>query len=214
MLSHAQARVVISNAFLDVVGTLPTMIEAQTIQAIALGESSYGSGWVNSEKGQTCNNWGAVQAGRPPCGVGTFLYQDSRPPKKGEGSANIPYEACFRCYDTPEEGAAHVVRLLMTSKRARAAGTPSAIGSGNVTEVSSAMYQQGYYEGVCHTPPECVRWHEKGMVRRLAAVAKGLGEPVVVTLGRTSRTAGASGSGKMKTLLLLGGAAAILKGAL
>lgn len=183
MIDHAAARDAISTAFRAEVGREPTRSELQAIQAVAAGESQYGRGWNDKDNacpGGNSNNWGAVQTRhRPPCPPGTFETGDTHP---GAGGST-PYRACFRCYASPADGAAHVVRLIMTSPRAVAAGTPGAAGSSDVERFSRAMYRQGYYEGVGATSEDRVRWHVGIIDRWVGIISDSLDEPRALFVG-------------------------------
>jgi len=144
--------------------------QAQAIQAVSRGESAYGRGWKTAE-GQNSNNWGAVQAGKPPCNpASSFEYTDSFPNKDG---TSTKYQACFKKYATPEEGAAHVVRLLMISRPT----TRDAALSGSLHGVSKTMYDTGYYQGFGATPEKRIANHVSALQKNLDAITKALGEP-------------------------------------
>lgn len=171
-LSHTQARVIADRAFEREMGRAPTLAESQTVRMISLCESGYGAGWKGIE-GET-HNWGAVQAGKAPCDPTTsFEYTDTHPNADG---SSTPYTICFRRYDSHEDGAAHVVRLLFTSKRALKAGTPAAAASGNVFELASAQYHQGYYEGRGKTVEERIARHARTISACLDRIVAETGE--------------------------------------
>lgn len=194
MLSELDARRAIVDAFIAEMGRAPTPTEAQGIQAVTRGESSYGSGWKTPE-GKASNNWGAVHypsekpesEGGSGCTPGVSF---ENPETNPDGS---PYQQCMRVYASPSEGARHVVRLLFKGKSAVRAGTPEAFASGSLRAVSAAMYDQVYYTGVCDSREECIQWHMAILERHLPIIAKGLDEPVLVVRGGDG--SGAPGAG-------------------
>jgi len=81
-----------------------SLVARRAVQWVALIETAYGLGWGGAGKGS--HNWGAIQAGPPPCTPGkSFPYTDTH--SNGE-----KYDICFRAYPTNEAGAADLVRLL------------------------------------------------------------------------------------------------------
>lgn len=95
-------------AWQGVTGEVPNLATLQIAQANAHLESGYGlSAYTNKQTGETrvLNNWGAVQAGPPPCGPGKFEATDT-------DNNGQPYQRCFRAYDTSAAGAADMIRHL------------------------------------------------------------------------------------------------------
>lgn len=173
MLSHAQARLAILEAWvrLHAEGLLPetaTIPALQLVQAVGWIESQYGAGW----KGlcASSNNWGAVQAGKPPCGPDACEYTDSHP--RSDGTSE-PYQACFRVYSTPAEGAEHMLRVLL-----RRQSTIEAALSGDADAFSRAMYAAGYYEGKGRTVSDRIAWQTRRLEAGRLAIATALGEDV------------------------------------
>lgn len=191
-MDHASARRILTSAFAQV-GITPNAAALQAAQAVALGESNYGAGWKGEGKGS--NNWGAVQAGRLPCGPDAFVYKDTHPNPDG---TSTPYEICFRKYETPEAGAAHMLQILFTRKGAKDAGVLEAALSGDLKAFSQAMYNSHYYEGFGATPEARVANHHKMLRANVERIAKALNEPIAADQPR--RKAG----GSKAPLLLLG----------
>lgn len=170
--SHAQARKVIESAYRSEFGDSPTLCEAQFAQTIALIESQYGSGWGGAGAGS--NNWGAVQAGKPPCDPATsFTYTDTHPTDTGQ---SIPYSICFRKYSTPEAGAAHMIRILYKQMPRVSAAALRCDSYG----VSAAMYDSRYYEGFGATREARIANHHKAVLFRLKQITTALKEPMPV----------------------------------
>jgi hypothetical protein len=164
---HHTARDIIVRAFRSTFGRAPSLTEAQFAQAIALGESSYGKGWSkNCPDGATSNNWGAVQAGKPPCDPArSFICTDSHP----DGTR---YDICFRKYATPEDGAAHMIKIAFRPNMMTAAK------AGSIEGVSRAMYENRYYTGWGATPEIRIANHVKFLSRSLQTIAQAMGEPM------------------------------------
>lgn len=183
-------------AFRQVVGRDPTLAEAQIIQAQGHLESHYGkASYTNKttgEKSGVINNWGAVQAGKPPC-------DPSKSFEATDSGAQGSYTYCYKKYATPVEGAAHMVEH-MTHKRPH---SWDAMKAGDIDEWSVRMHlwtppltklgpggkapgavqnkdpitqMPGYYE----QPPG---QRAKGIEERIWAIADALGEPVAAKRG-------------------------------
>jgi hypothetical protein len=110
--SHIEGRRVLLAVWPEVTGENPTISELQIAGGQARLESNYGrSSYVNKVTGQTSgviNNWGAVQAGKPPCGS-NFEASDTH----ADGSA---YTWCYKAYATPEDGARDFVKNITLSR--------------------------------------------------------------------------------------------------
>lgn len=127
MLSHRQARETLVEAF-GARGIAPSAHALQAVQAIAHLESFYGA---------SRNNWGSIQCRNaiPPC-----------PPECSEltdkDASGEPYQACYRVYPTPLDGASDLVRLLYSRPLIRAALE----GRKSAGELAQAMRKSGYFE--------------------------------------------------------------------
>jgi hypothetical protein len=154
---HHWARAIILAGFRQTFNREPTLREAQFAQAVALGESSYGRGW--KEPGVGSFNWGAVQAGRPPCNPATsFGYGDTH--ADGEG-----YAACFRKYASDVDGAADFIRIMYKPNVLAAAN------DGNISGVSAGMRANRYFELALDK-------HIIGLTRHLKELTTALNEPM------------------------------------
>lgn len=170
-VTHAQAREILAAAFREIFGRDGTLPELQIAQAISLGESYYGNaGYRNRATGEVVrntNNWTAQQCGvRPPCPPTCFEATDTR--ANGE-----PYQACFRLFATPEEGAARFLTILY-KQRPGGPDVLAAASRGDYKEVSRLMRSHGYFE----LP---LAKHQQALSSNIDRVAKALGEPRATT---------------------------------
>ena len=124
----------------------PTQAQLYGAMAVACRESGYGFGWTGALAGS--NNWGAVQAGLPPCVDGYSVQgKDSHP----DGTL---YDVCFRVYATPAEGALGTLKTLYINHGR--ATVFEAAKRGNMQAFGQAMFNSGYYEGTGATVEERV----------------------------------------------------------
>jgi len=190
---HREAREVIRQGFALALGYNGTGPELQVAQAVGRRESSYGRGWKADGVGS--NNWGAVQAGRPPCNPATsFEYTDTHPESDG---SSTKYSICFRRYASPVEGAADMIRHLYVKRPT----VLRAVHRGSLHDFSAAMYDEHYYEGFGATREARIKNHMKWIESALEPIAEAVGEPVY--LNGPPRRAGFGLFG----VLLLGGVA-------
>jgi hypothetical protein len=162
MLSHAEARDVLSRAF-AAREIKPSRHELQAVQAIGHLESSYGS---------TANNWGSVQVGHgPPCGDDSVELTDTH-------EDGTPYQWCYRAYSTPQAGAEGLIKELYRRK-----GVPDALRTGSGREIARAMRATGYFEA----PAEL---YGKGIEARGLLISKALSEPFLLGANSTSSSGG------------------------
>lgn len=198
-MSDRSAREILKKVWPGVMGEEPELPELQAAQAVTRGESGYGSTWKGACEGS--NNWGAVQAGPPPCGT-NCLYTDTHPNDDGTSTR---YDICFKTYATPEEGAAHMLRILFLRDRAKKAGVLKAAKSGDLKAFSTAMYDSGYYESFGPTREARIAYHTKGLRYNAKIIAQNLDEPFVdelpKPLGGRRKT---STSGRKAAAVVLG----------
>jgi hypothetical protein len=140
-LSHARAREVLAAAFRSKYGRDGKLTELQYAQSVSIGEGYYGSGeYKNRVTGESIvnsNNWGAAQCGsRPPCPTGCFEATDTH-----EGGA--PYQACFRRYATPEQGAEAYLGTLYGGRRS---GVLALAARGDYRGAVAEQRKTGYFE--------------------------------------------------------------------
>jgi hypothetical protein len=173
------------------------LAELQIVQAMAHLESTYGlSPYTNQLTGEKAvlNNWGAVQAGKAPCDPATaFEVTDT--------GAGGKYNACYKRYATPEDGAVDFLRHL-TIKRptswARAkegdidgysvqmhSWTPplEQLGAGHAGKVQNKdpiTGTLGYFE---QPPLAGKNSRAKGLEERIWAIAAALGESIAAQRG-------------------------------
>lgn len=184
----------------------PNLSELQIAGAMAQLESNYGlSSYTNKKTGEKAvlNNWGAIQAGKPPCGD-NFEVTDTGP--QGE------YNFCYRRYATPADGALDFLRHL-TIKRPH---SWTAMKTGDIDEYSVRMHSwtpplvslgagtgssklnldpitkmPGYFE----QPPLTPKGRAFGLEFRAVNIANTLGEPLMAKRGGPVPQAGEPGVG-------------------
>jgi hypothetical protein len=164
-LSHRRAREVLEAAFQTRFHRAGKLPELQYAQAVSLGEGYYGSGcYKNRQTGESIcntNNWGALQCGsKPPCPAGCVEATDTQ-----TGDLSTAYQACFRTFSTPEQGAAAFLgRLYGSGDVLRRAG------QGDYRGAVKAQRMTGYF-----TLDEASYWEAvDGNVDKVAAA---LSEP-------------------------------------
>lgn len=173
-VTHAQARTYAIDGFKLALATEPSEAEAMFEQGIGLLETSYAQGWKGAGVGS--NNVGADQAGRPPCNpANSFLYTDTHPNPDGSSTT---YAACFKRYPDLTRGFAGLAEIMYVQMSSHP-GKPSvriAAGTGNIYEVSRALYENGYYEGFGTSPAIRIANHYQSLRRRINEIAAALGE--------------------------------------
>ena len=110
------------------IGDKATAPEIQYALTVARGEGFYGKGWTGEGAGS--NNWGAVQGTGP---AGSFQHLDHH----ADGS---PYHTAFKRYETPEQGAADMARILLK------ANVRGFVNAGKLKKAVYAQHSNGYYE--------------------------------------------------------------------
>ncbi|MDI3285167.1 hypothetical protein [Polyangium sp. 15x6] len=164
-------------------GTQPTAQEFQGIMAIARYERMYGHA-AKPEAGRGANNWGGVQCpSRAPCKEGCYPGGDKD--KAGQG-----YAACFKKYDTPLDGARHLIQLV-TRRRPH---VHAALRSGDLLRVGTEMGTKRTIDG-----KDYLAYHEtdppvygRNIFHHAKELAKALGQPLAVRLGETTASSSAS----------------------
>lgn len=188
-------------AWRGVTGADPNLAELQIAAANAKLESSCGkASYTNRQTGEkaSINNWGAVQAGSPPCGPGGFEATDTR-------ADGTPYQWCYARYPTPEAGAAEMIRQ-MTVRR------PTSwehMRRGDIDAWAAAMRERDPATGVGLYFEQSVEGRASGIESRVRAIAAAFGEPVAATRGGPPPEGGAAGGdgprvGAAAALLLVG----------
>lgn len=175
---------------------MPNLSELQIAMAMGKLESNYGhSGYKNNVTGETSGtiwNWGAVQAGKPPCGPDAFETSDTGP----EGT----YNYCYKKYPDSEAGALDFLRLLTIRRPASWAlmktgdldaysvqmhsWTPplTQLGVGHGSSVLNKDPITGMF-GYFEQPPLTANGRAAGLARRAADIAFTLNEPLMVKRG-------------------------------
>jgi hypothetical protein len=170
MLSDREMRGILASAFSRRFGRAGTRCELQCLQAVAWLETSYGSGW--KPPGADSKNLGACQAGASWKGR-TFVYVDTHP--KADGT-NVPYSVAFRFYDTWDQAADDLVKIVYVNASRSVA--LAAAGVEDTAAFSKALHDTGYYEGFGATVGERVSHHHDAVVSAIRRQAKALGEPL------------------------------------
>lgn len=176
-------RIVLREAFRQVIGREPNAPEVQFIQAISELESGHGRGWLGP--GWTSYNLGAIQAHSGWSGE-TFNYTDTSPNADGTSTS---YAQKFRKYPSLVEGAKDLVRIVYVTN-GRASVLREA-GAGETEKASAAMYctsgktkadharerdlvwdqygvmPTGYYQGFGKSPAERISNHHKRVERSI-----------------------------------------------
>lgn len=177
-------RAALIEAWPIVTGAPATLPELQIAAANAKLESSCGKASyknkVTGESSGVINNWGAVQAGPPPCDPAkAFEATDTR-------ADGTPYQWCFARYATPGAGAAEMVRQ-MTVRRPT---SWEAMKRGDIDAWAKAMREKDPVTGVGLYFEQSVEGRAKGIEQRVRAIAAAFGEPVVATRGGPPSAAG------------------------
>lgn len=160
-----QARDYLAAAYVQLFNVPGSLNALQIAQGVSRGESYYGQAtYKNLADGTSqtgTNNWTAQQCGsmRPPCAVPCFEATDTR-------ANGDRYQACFRRFATPEEGAAAFLRTLYQQRPEVLA----AANAGDVDLVAERMRASKYYE----LP---LTRYQKALNTNVDKVAKALGEP-------------------------------------
>jgi peptidoglycan hydrolase-like protein with peptidoglycan-binding domain len=131
MTTHAEARVIIKDAFKHVFGREPTPLEAIFAQAVALHETGYGQAWKGDGAGS--NNWGAVQG---TGNAGFFVHGDTH----ADGSK---YTTKFKKYLSAQDGADDLIVQVYGKGRP---GVLDAATRGAFSDAVTAMRKGGYFE--------------------------------------------------------------------
>jgi hypothetical protein len=182
--THRWARQVLIKAWDRIFpGDTPSLEELQAIQALAAHDGQYGRGWpdkISPVSGlptsmSACNNWGAIQctckAVDGVCCDGCGYWYDSTPTPEGQRY----FEQCFRCYATPEDGAADVIRFLAKGY----AKVMEALPTGNLDEIAWQMRLGNYFHGFTTDKREAARQYAEAMRKQAVAIAAAMGEPLV-----------------------------------
>lgn len=177
-------RAALVEAWPIVTGAPATLPELQIAAANAKLESSCGKASyknkVTGESSGVINNWGAVQAGAPPCDPSkSFEATDTR-------ADGTPYQWCYAKYPTPGAGAAEMVRQ-MTVRRPT---SWEAMKRGDIDAWAAAMRRKDPVTGVGLYFEQSVEGRAKGIEQRVRSIAAAFGEPVAATRGGPPAIAG------------------------
>jgi peptidoglycan hydrolase-like protein with peptidoglycan-binding domain len=191
-MNHLQAKQIVDRA-------LPSLSpgESLVVRGVSSLETSYGQWGPDALKGAGSNNMGAVTDPSYKRGKGIepnppspsqFLHSDSRPATAAEivnggatlppgsalvqidGNWNVRYTTAFRKYPAPEAG------FIDVAKTALRPNVKSAILTGSVHNVSSAMRDNTYYTGTLPTREANINAHAKRLSQCIADIVKATGE--------------------------------------
>lgn len=205
LVDHVTAAQTVRDAYASLFGSEPSLAERQFIQAIGAHEGYYGQGWTGDGVGS--HNWGAVQAGTPPCDPATtFEYTDSNPQESG---GNVAYQACFKRYPDDVSGAADLAKLVTTSRPS----TWAAARRGDLWGAAANMYDTHYYanfgdlataqaNGFDNTRDYRVWTYAQSLMKLIKSIAAANNEPVALKLVRGGTSS--LGSSIFDGLLFLG----------
>ena len=218
--TDAFGRATLAAVWPTVLGETPSALELQAVQAVSRGEGLYGRATyklLSIPDGaliatvNDSNNWGAVQAGHPPCDpASSFVATDSSPRLQNAENPKGYYNICFRRHATPEEGAANYLRTLLVHHGRSVVRT--AVRTGSAQAIAQAMHDTGYYEGFGPTVFDRIKRYADGIFKNAGDIAANLKEPRLVTrnhgaaaatTGRVSANAIAVGLGVAVGALLL-----------
>ena len=196
MVSHADAKRIV-----DELGLTPA--ESMVVRAVGWLESGgapgggYGSGWSGACAGS--RNWGAITAFNwdgPTC-----TTQDSRYDEETGGV--IKYTTQFRVYETDEQAAADLARVVLKSN------VRAAARRGDLHGVSRAMRDNAYYIGI-EPYEQAIDTHAKRMRQAVDSITTATGEPDPFTGSiRSSSKRRKGGTGWVLLIAALGGGLAL-----
>jgi len=179
-MNHSEAYLLAHSAYLTVLGNEPTGCEVAVIAAIAWLESNYGAGWKGEGEGSF--NMGAITAGSSWTGP-VFTATDSRPNNDG---SSTQYETKFRVYSSALEGFKDLVRVAFV--QANRSTVRLAAFNCNIDEVSTQLYDTGYYQGFGKTREERIAGHQKAMRNALVVAGQATLFPKVVAPSSPSQS--------------------------
>lgn len=184
----AFGRAALSTAWPGVTGETPNLAELQIAGAVANFESGYGTGHFNNQGtpvGNT-NNWGAVMCSNtPPCdGVTCFEATDHGSNFITSDNPSGAFQACFKLFATPAEGAAYFIRQITLVRP----NSWAAMKAGDIDGFSAHMFAEHYYGGLPVNAPPSVRIanHAAAVDKGVKQIAAALGEPIAATRGGAS----------------------------
>lgn len=169
-LPHAEARATLLRVWPAANLGEATPQALQAMQAVAMLESGYGTGWRAGSPMEGSHNWGGTQAGvSAPCPPGTALQGD----RHADGT---PYKTCFRLYPDDDAGA---LDMLRTVRRRWGSLRLAVLSSGDADAFSDAQIGSGYTEGTGANPlARRIDYRDKHFLPAVRSIAKALGEPV------------------------------------
>lgn len=148
--AHREAKVIVQEAFQEMMGRPPTEFELQYTMAIGFLETGYGKGWQGAMANS--NNWGAVHCSPKEekansvfgINIGQFGYGYCIPytDKNPDGST---YSQTFKAYPDPKAGAKDLIKHIFKHR-----STGQGLGpTGSIYDASYIMRRDKYYGGFC-----------------------------------------------------------------
>lgn len=172
-------------------GETPTLAVLQILQGQTEGEGWYGyAGKPPEWKGS--KNWGGVQCSMtPPCDESLCFPAGD---KHGDGTE---YGACFKRYDTDEDGAANFIQNALIYHHGSIA-KPAALAGDVLAYCRALRTPPVYFEGISTDLETAAQAYAQGIFNRVQGIASDLGEPVAISLD------GASNGGPSAGGILIG----------
>lgn len=183
--AHAFGRQALAAAWPVVTGHQASLAELQIAGAQAHLESGYGRApYRNALTGETAvlNNWGAIQAGPPPCGPNAFETTDTH-------ADGTPYQFCYRRWPDAVSGAAELVRQLTL----RRPTSWENMKRGDIDAWSKSMRERDPVTGVGLYFEQSAEGRAKGIELRVGMIAQALGEPIAAKRGGPANDGGDGG---------------------
>jgi len=166
-------------------GEVPNLAELQIAQSVANFESGCGNSHFNNQGVSVPghNNFGAVMCKTtPPCdGVTCFEATDHGSNFITPDNPSGAFQACFKAFDTPAEGAAYFIKQITLVRP----NSWAAMKAGDIDSFSAHMFAEKYYGGLPVNAPPSVRIanHAATVAKGVNAIAVALGEPIAATRG-------------------------------
>ena len=155
---------------------LPQLTRPEQLVVLGISdlETSFGNWGSDPTRGAGSNNMGAITdphyiQGDPPSPT-QFLHTDSRPDKSNPGKV-ITYTTAFRKYATPEAGFVDVAATALKPN------VKQAVATGNLWNVSAAMFANRYFTGVQSTDKANIDAHAKRLIQCVSDIVEATGEP-------------------------------------
>ncbi len=170
------ARSLIAKSLTRELGREPCPAELQAIQAVARHETWYGRGWKQAGVGS--NNWGAITA--PKCEPEWSFHHGDSAPDRGK------YQACFRRYASPSDGADALVRTITR----RRVAMEDLCNLPTLAAFAGGLYETKYFAGFGDTVEQRIDTYRGSLEHEVRRISFELDEPIAfidVTPGGLAR---------------------------